>query len=268
MEDEEDQQRTVRDFELTQAGLDRASKIGAKRRVVDGEKGDGSAGAGTKRKFSLDDDELERIAREDKVKSRKAIDDEKVRCGILTCYTKAKYQILQAAKPTLPSFWSPSVTPDMNINKLPATEKKGKAVPTCPASNADSPHPLTMQNLITINFSEEDDPSSENKRRTCPSCLKVLSNSSSPMLVKQCGHVLCNSCVKKFMVPTRKPSSSEPEIPPSCYVCDTPLSSKTAKEDGSQSSSIPGLVALKSDGTGFSARGSSTVEKSTVSFQC
>lgn len=156
----------------------------------------------------------------------------------------------------------------MNSNKLQPTEKKAKTVPTCPASNAENPHPLTMQNLITINFNEEEDSRSDKKRRICPSCLKVLSNSSSPMMAKQCGHVLCNSCVKQFMVPTKKQSSSESQPPITCYVCDTPLSTKTSKDESSQSSSIPGLVALKSDGTGFSARGSSTVEKSTVSFQC
>lgn len=35
--------------------------------------------AGSKRKFALDADELDRIAENDKAKARKAIDDEKVR---------------------------------------------------------------------------------------------------------------------------------------------------------------------------------------------
>lgn len=78
LEDEEDQQRAVQEFELTQAGLNSARKNGPKERPGSGHDDDAPAVAGTKRKFSLDEDELKRIAKEDKVKARKAIDDEKV----------------------------------------------------------------------------------------------------------------------------------------------------------------------------------------------
>lgn len=102
MEDEEDQQRAVRDFELTQAGLDRANNQALKRRTADDEKGDAAAGAGTKRKFSLDDDELERIAREDKVKARKAIDDEKVSRTTLTSDIYANHMLYRRPNQRFP----------------------------------------------------------------------------------------------------------------------------------------------------------------------
>ncbi|KAK7403609.1 hypothetical protein QQX98_010621 [Neonectria punicea] len=250
MEDQEDQERAVKDFEMTQVGLERGRKGATTRPPAISDEGNAPTVAGTKRKFKLDEDELDRITRQDKAKARKAIEDEK------------------AAKPTLPSFWTPSLTPDVQTSKLPPAAKKEKVVPICPASARDDPHPLSMQNLITINFNEEDDSSSGGKRRTCPSCLKVLSNSSNPMMAKECGHVLCHGCVKNFMIPSGKKASSEDEPPASCYVCDVPLSSKPQKRDAAQDDSIPGLIMLQSEGTGFSARGTSTVERTGIAFQC
>lgn len=252
LEDEQDRERAVADFELTQAGLDRKRKGPVTKTddaATDATNGENAlALVGTKRKFELDQDELDRIAQEDKVKARKAIDDEK------------------AAKPTLPSFWTPSLTPDAQTSKLPPVIKKAKTVPTCPASSPDDAHPITMQNLITIDFNEEE--TSTGKQRTCPSCRKMLTNASNPMMAKQCGHVMCHNCVKQFMLPSTKKSSSEDDPPLTCYVCDVPLTSKSQKHEGAKGSSIPGLVALRSEGTGFSARGASTVEKSSVAFQC
>ncbi|KAM0562669.1 hypothetical protein ACHAPJ_002359 [Fusarium lateritium] len=252
-EDEQDRERAIEDFELTQAGLDRKKKGSVVK--TDDSKDDATSGesnslalVGTKRKFALDQDELDRIAREDKVKARKALEEEK------------------AAKPSLPSFWTPSLTPDAQSSKLPPVVKKDKTVPSCPASSLENPHPITMQNLITINFNEEETP--KGKQTTCPSCLKMLTNASNPMMAKQCGHVLCHSCVKQFMIPSTKKPSSEDDIPLTCYVCDVPLISKSQKQDATPGSSIPGLVALQSEGTGFSAHGGNTVERSSVAFQC
>ncbi|KPM46212.1 hypothetical protein AK830_g306 [Neonectria ditissima] len=273
MEDLEDQERAVKDFELTQVGLERGRKGATKKPPAMSDDGDTPATIGTKRKFELDENELDRITQQDKAKARKAIEDEKVGSDIPAGGFRRKSILInicyvQAAKPTLPSFWTPSLTPDVQTSKLPATTKKEKLVPICPASSRDDPHALSMQNLITINFNEEEDSSSQGKRRTCPSCLKVLSNSSSPMMAKQCGHVLCHSCVKKFMIPPGKKASSEDEPPTSCYVCDVPLSSKQQKRDAAQGDSIPGLIMLRSEGTGFSARGTSTVERTGIAFQC
>lgn len=90
-EEGEEHERAVRDFERTQAGLEGANGKVAKR--VEAAKsnttkdepapGDGMAlVVGTKRKFALDEDELSRIAQEDRAKARKAIEDEKVRVFI------------------------------------------------------------------------------------------------------------------------------------------------------------------------------------------
>ncbi|KAF4456931.1 nitric oxide synthase-interacting protein [Fusarium austroafricanum] len=250
-EDEQDRKRAIEDFELTQAGLDRKKKgyvTNTDHETADtasSEPNSQTLVVGTKRKFELNQDELDRIAREDKVKARKALEDEK------------------AAKPHLPSFWTPSLTPDVQSSKLPPVAKKDKTVPTCPASSNESPHPITMQNLITINFNEEETP--KGKQRTCPSCLKMLTNASNPMMTKECGHVLCHSCVKQFMIPSSKKTEETPSL--TCYVCDVPLASKSQESDAAPGS-IPGLVALKSEGTGFSAHGGNTVERSSVAFQC
>ncbi|KAF4989160.1 hypothetical protein FGRMN_9303 [Fusarium graminum] len=253
-EDEQDRERAIEDFELTQAGLDRKKKGNAAK--PDEEKAGATSGdsnslalvPATKRKFELDKDELDRIAREDKVKARKALEDEK------------------AAKPHLPSFWTPSLTPDAQSSKLPPVVKKDKTVPSCPASSPENPHPITMPNLITINFNEEETP--KGKQRTCPSCLKMLTNASNPMMAKQCGHVMCHNCIKQFMIPPSKKPSSEDAPPLTCYVCDVPLTFNSQKQDSTASSSTPGLIALQSEGTGFSAHGGNTVERSSVAFQC
>ncbi|RGP69753.1 nitric oxide synthase-interacting [Fusarium longipes] len=253
-EDEQEQARAVQDFELTQAGLDRKKKGHAtktsdeKPSAMADESNALALVPATKRKFELDQDELDRIAHEDKTKARKALEEEK------------------AAKPHLPSFWTPSLTPDAQSSKLPPVTKKDKTVPTCPASSTENTHPITMQNLITINFTEEETP--KGKQRACPSCLKMLTNASHPMMAKQCGHVLCHSCVKQFMVPPAKKPCAEDDPPLTCYVCDVPLTSKSQKQDVASGSSIPGLVALQSEGTGFSAHGGNTVERSSVAFQC
>ncbi|KAL3959089.1 hypothetical protein ACCO45_007251 [Purpureocillium lilacinum] len=220
-EDDEDRERAVRDFEMTQAGLSTARKqkqeqpqqqTAANGTAPQDESSTAVVHVGSKRKFELDQDELQRIVREDKLKARKAIEDEK------------------AAKPTLPSFWTPSLTPDVHDSKLPNASKKDKAVPICPSAPDDLPHPISLHKLITVNFKEETDPSTRDERRICPSCLKALSNSSNAVMTEQCGHVLCMSCVKKFLLPSKKGSKAEDdESPIMCYVCDTPVTGKASK---------------------------------------
>ncbi|KAF5624034.1 RING finger domain protein [Fusarium sp. NRRL 52700] len=274
-EDELDRERAIQDFELTQAGLDRENNPKVAKtedEKVDAAISDSNSQAlvvgGTKRKFELDKGELDRIAREDKAKARKALEEEKVGPSTLQWYSSVLtyLPIVQAAKPHLPSFWTPSLTPDAQSSKLPPVAKKDKTVPTCPASAFDRPHPITMQNLITINFNEEE--TSKGKQRTCPSCLKMLTNASNPMMTRECGHVLCHSCAKQFMIPSSKATSSEDAQTLTCYVCDVPLASKSHKTDTAIGSSISGLIALQSEGTGFSAHGGNTVERSSVAFQC
>ncbi|KAL6876021.1 hypothetical protein HDV57DRAFT_165228 [Trichoderma longibrachiatum] len=279
IEDEEERARAVRDFELTQAGLltngvattttnNDASHSSIKMikaaspSVAAGEsakKGDALVvHAGSKRKFSLDADELDRIAENDKAKARKAIEDEK------------------AAKPTLPSFWTPSLTPDVQNSGLAPVAKKTKTAPTCPASAEHDPHPFSLQKLLTIAFNETTDSSTKQSVRTCPSCLKTLTNASSPVMAEKCGHVLCFSCVKQFLLPSEKaqPTAGREEEEAAshiaCFVCSAPVAvvSRPVKVASPKDPLPTGLIRLKSEGTGFSARGSRTVEKSSVAFQC
>ena len=124
-----------------------------------------------------------------------------------------------------------------------------------------------MQKLVTIQFNEETDDKSKNARRICPACMKILSNASNPVMAQQCGHVLCLSCVKKFLLPTEKQPSTEKETPIACYVCETPVAGRS--REGDSAGKLPaGLVNLRSEGTGFSSKGANTVEKSGVNFQC
>lgn len=123
-----------------------------------------------------------------------------------------------------------------------------------------------MQKLITIDFHEDEDESTKAKRCICPSCRKVLSNASTPVMAKQCGHVLCYNCVEKFLLPSARNKGAEGEALLACYVCDVP--SKPAKADVPKGTLPPGLVMLRSEGTGFSARGANAVKRTGVGFQC
>ncbi len=127
-----------------------------------------------------------------------------------------------------------------------------------------------------MNFSvEAREPGAKAKpgQRICPSCKKGLSNASKAMLAKPCGHVLCGSCVDKFMKPTHDPHNPDASIL-RCYVCDADLSARDSKKKPDKAHKDkekirPGLVELRSEGTGFSAGGSSEVKKDIVgSFQC
>ena len=192
-QDAEAQDRAVKEFELVQAGFDakqgQARDAGSRPAALERQDSSG-ASRGEKRKFELDEDELLRIAQEDRAKARKAIDEEKDK------------------KEVLPSFWTPSVVPVSNKkDTLHDIKKKTKQAPVCPASQEDKPHHYALHDLISINFSEEEDPKSKMPVRTCPACNKALSNASKAMMAKPCGHVLCKSCVNKFMKPTHDPHS-------------------------------------------------------------
>lgn len=83
--EEEARGRAVREFERVQAGLEPKEK-GGEERGEGREGGSGEGGGevkglitqGTKRKFDLDEGEVQRISKEEVAKARKAIDDEKV----------------------------------------------------------------------------------------------------------------------------------------------------------------------------------------------
>jgi len=85
-EDEAARERAVKEFELLQMGLNVKSGGNSRivgraggRVVVEEEVGqDGGGKKGVKRKFELDEDELLRIAKEERIKYRRELDDEKV----------------------------------------------------------------------------------------------------------------------------------------------------------------------------------------------
>ncbi|KAK6210175.1 RING finger domain-containing protein [Colletotrichum tabaci] len=260
-QDAEAQERAVKEFEKIQAGLDPSSSVtsltpsglASREDVIMGTDTDVPMKQGTKRKFILDHDELEKIAKEDRAKAQKSIDEER------------------ASKEKLPSFWTPSQTPDAEAARKAAAAttapKKIKLAPVCPASPDNSPHHYSLKSLITLNFKEELDPKTNSNRRICPSCVKTLGNASRPLLAEKCGHVICRSCAVKFMTTAKGDDSSPQEN--ACYVCDARLTA--GRSDGKQKQrkqEFVGLIELRSEGTGFSARGASKVEKSGVAFQC
>ncbi|KAI0399591.1 hypothetical protein F4802DRAFT_610761 [Xylaria palmicola] len=286
--DTEAHERAVREFELTQNGLDVPSRSASSKTtaattttptptptpasgtrdrqgstsVVEG---DGQNGA-KKRKFEIDEDEVKRIAAADRAKARKAIDDEK------------------AARPTLPSFWVPTLTPTSNTrDTLHEVVKKTKTSPICPASPDDKPHAYSLHALVSVHFTEDDDDDDRQgkgkgkgkggaKARICPSCKKGLGNASKAVLAKPCGHVLCGSCVDKFMRPHgHDPHAAQPDAL-RCYVCDADLADRAGHHKGKKKDKDrirPGLVELRSEGTGYSAGGTNQVRKDGVAaFQC
>jgi nitric oxide synthase-interacting protein len=263
--EEEAGKRALEEFERVQMGLE--AKVGKGATVVG--RGDGKVVVeeevegkkGQKRKFELDEEELLRIAQADRSKARKQIDEEK------------------AAKTTLPSFWVPSVTPSSNTkDTLHNVVKKVKSQPVCPSSPHDMPHYYSLHTLISVEFTEEMDAEKQAKQRICPACKKALSNSSKAMLTKPCGHVLCRSCVDKFMTAGK----GDPHAPKAeaerirCYVCETdltepkpkPKAGKEGREKPEKDRIKPGIVEIQSEGTGFAAGGMSKVEKIGVAFQC
>ncbi|KLU87427.1 zinc ion binding protein, partial [Magnaporthiopsis poae ATCC 64411] len=237
----------------------------------DGGGGGGSASS-KKRAFELDEEEVARIAAEDRAKARRTIDGEK------------------ANKPTLPSFWAPTVTPTSNQhNVLHEIKKHVKKEPVCPSSKEDNPHPLSLHSLTAIHFTEDGDPAEEQegtdakdsgsssartpRQRICPACRKALSNSSKAVLAKPCGHVVCKSCVAQFMTPSGRIDAHAPGADPDgvrCFVCDADVTERkpSSEKHKKERTTAPGLVELRSEGTGFSASGVNQVKKLGVSFQC
>ncbi|RDL34389.1 Nitric oxide synthase-interacting protein-like protein [Venustampulla echinocandica] len=268
LEEEEAGRRAVQEFEKIQMGLEaKMGESSSSKKIIGRQAGKilveevADSKRGEKRKFELDEDELLRIAREERTKARKAIDEEK------------------ASKTTLPSFWVPSITPSSNTNTtLHNIAKKSKQSPVCPASPADKPHHYSLHELVTVAFTEEKDTTTRKSQRICPSCKKGLSNTSKAMLAKPCGHVICKSCVGRFMTPSGIYDPHAPEIDQNaiyCYVCEADLTEKPVISSGrslnkseSKGKVKPGLVEIKSDGTGFSGSGQNTVEKAGIAFQC
>jgi nitric oxide synthase-interacting protein len=276
-EEEEARLRGVRDFEMVQQGLE--AKIGRGGKVVgrrDGkitiekEEDDTELGARDgqsqkKRKFEIDEDELKRIAMEERNRAKATLTQEK----------------RDAAK-HLPSFWVPgeiSLEPS-SITHTTTT----KQTPVCPSSDPIHPHPLSLKTLVPVNFTlntSSTDPKNKDKP-TCPACLKTLSNASKAILAVPCGHVLCKPCVDKFLRPEHRHAHDGHDVGPEpesvhCYVCDADLSQVKGKDkdrvdgegkkDRREKGVKPGLVEIRSEGTGFAGGGKAVVKRDGVAFQ-
>ena len=253
--------KAVEEFERVQAGISVRSGGRAGEKIVGKQNGkitveqdvnDGSKGV--KRKFEVD---------EDKEEDR----------------TKRRVSAREDGQDDLPSFWVPSKIPD----NQKADSKAIKQHPTCPASTSEQPHDFTLKSLVTIHFTEEKSSNqSDNSARTCPSCDKVLSNSTKAIVAKPCGHVLCKPCSDKFQSPPEKSAlDTEDHQTVRCYVCqeDVTPSRKTKRKrdengDGKETETEAegkierGLVELSSEGTGFAGGGKNMVKKQGLAFQC
>jgi nitric oxide synthase-interacting protein len=264
-EDEEARLRAIQDFEAVQAGLE--VKLGSNSKVVGRQNGkivveqdhntQPVLARGTKRKFEIDEEELKRITTAERNKAKCTLEEER-----------------KASKSHLPSFWVPGETPDQHHR----TAEKAKLTPMCPSGDSEHSHNLSLKTLTSVNFHEEKSQDTGKMIRTCPSCQKSLSNSSRAVLAIPCGHVLCKPCVEKFLRPEhRHQRDAHDEVPEPetvhCYVCDADLTSRDARPDGKEEGKKkekgvkPGLVEIRSEGTGFASGGKAVVKREGVAFQ-
>jgi len=229
--------------------------------------GGGDTNKRTKHTFTLDESELLRIARTDRLRLKNAISQEKA----------------ASSAPKLPSFWIPSLTPSISTPEM-GPVKVPKLQPVCPGSDPEHHHNYGLKSLVTLHFEEEDAGGGKEKARICPSCKKVLSNESKAVVTKPCGHILCLPCVKKFILHSdihSDPHAAFTNGKPQrilCSICETDLTELTKEEkkklkdkdkDKDRDGVKPGLVQISSDGTGFTAGGGKVLAaKETVAFQC
>ncbi|KAJ3010079.1 UNVERIFIED_CONTAM: hypothetical protein HDU68_002335 [Siphonaria sp. JEL0065] len=148
-------------------------------------------------------------------------------------------------KPSMPSFWVPSLTPEAAPTVIEALPSKLEL--QCTA--CDPPHPIaSFKKLVKVNFTTESKTVSREKEpgaieeptsyssdkpsaKVCPSCVKTFTNGSKIMIAKLCGHAVCKDCFSRFIKGSGK-----------CHVCDRPCKTGDAFE-------------LFVEGTGFASSG-------------
>jgi nitric oxide synthase-interacting protein len=199
--------------------------------------------------------------------------------------TKHLQKFLAASKSVLPSFWVPGHETDAaSANPNPSQHTAStKLHPLCPSSSEDSPHKLSIKSLTTINFLSETDPTTNKQVYTCPACKKGLNNGAKAVIAIPCGHVLCKPCAGKFLKPVMTPDPHNPGHEHGvlrCFVCEADLTGeemsiekaeekrKKKSKKGKEPAVKPGLVELRSEGTGFASGGNNVIKKKGVVFQC
>ncbi|KAF9157594.1 hypothetical protein DFQ26_008577 [Actinomortierella ambigua] len=135
-----------------------------------------------KRPLELDEAELERRSKQERMEVAKVIEEEAKR-----------------KKTELPSFWIPSLTPSENKEAFKAT----KVHTVCTASKDE--HKLSLKNLIPVQFTmtvedhDEDETKTAKEFASCPVCVKGFTNTTRLAILKGCGHVYCEACALKFV---------------------------------------------------------------------
>lgn len=187
------------------------------------------------------------------------------------------------------SFWIPSLS---TISTATGPTVKHKLQPSCPVSTPTDQHTYSLKTLVTVQFTEVANDNDNDKTNTksstnsktatgesvsriCPSCQKVLTNTSRARLgtAAGCGHVVCGGCAALFV------TGSSPDAHLTCYVCQADLSGRprhdaSTVQDGKKSKSkskhntAGRLVEISCEGTGFASGGTNMAKRDGVAFQC
>ncbi|WVQ65902.1 uncharacterized protein L199_004080 [Kwoniella botswanensis] len=233
-------ERVVSDFEKGMS-LGGSSTV---KRIPFGEDKDKST---TKSKFELDNNAVEKVAKEAEEKALRVMELEQS----------------ESRKAKLAAFWLPSLTPEAKLGPL----KDVKLQTLCHVGG--SPHPISRKTLLPVILTY---PPSSTSKPICPTCTKELSNATSSILLSSrqpihpadgdgdegrkkkkqkkdkeeayvCGHVICQTCSDTIVKPQGR-----------CCVCD-------AKVEDS------GRIPLGKEGTGFAAAGGAEVKREGVAFR-
>lgn len=161
-------ERVVREFDSTQSSLG-SKTVAGKTATTKSSKAD-EAQPGQKRKFDLDEDEIERLADE-------ATDEAMKRTAV---------ELAESRKAKLPNYWLPSLTPDAK----PEVVLEVKLQTLCQVNKP--PHPISLKSLSVVKFEvdELDKGRGGDAACICPVCRKTLSNNVKALVIRPCGHVV------------------------------------------------------------------------------